>query len=339
MSKVIFETPTILDLNALTVFGLSAKPASHNPIGYFGTGLKYAMAILAREQCEVSIYIGLKEYKLQVKDNGFRGKMFQSIELVSDDERVQLPFTTELGKDWELWQAFRELYCNTIDENGSTYIDEKKVETYIGRTIISVASEEFAGIFEDRYNQVFLEDADTISTTGVQILPKESDYVYFRGIRVMKTDKPCLNTYNILSPVTLTEDRTAAYPFSVKSTIQDALREEENSKVLEQALNAGEERWESDFEYHVVDYVDVSEEFKIVASTSKNQKVKTAVYKISDEYKNQQRQEKENKIQAHFCHSLIQLLEKDLQEDFVKVAVDNKDELKEILEDHLQYSL
>lgn len=333
MTKVIFETPTILDLNALTVFGLSAKPASLNPIGYFGTGLKYAMAILAREECETTIHIGKKEYKLQVKDSGFRGKVFQAIELVSDDSRIQLPFTTELGKNWELWQAFRELYCNTIDESGSTYLGDADASE--GRTIISVESEEFASIFEDRYNQVFLEDADTYGISGVQIIAKESEYVYFRGIRVMKTDKPCLNTYNILSHVTLTEDRTAAYTFIVKDDIQRALRLEQNKEILENALNAGGEYWESQFSYDIYSHEDISETFKEVGEVSRNQVVKTAIYKTSDEYKKKQEEEKNNNKQQHFCSKLIEFLEKDLEFDFMDLVKANKYELVNILEEHL----
>lgn len=335
MTKVIFETPTILDLNALTVFGLSAKPASHNPIGYFGTGLKYAMAILAREQCDVTIYIGLKEYKLQVKDSGFRGKAFKSIELVSGNEKIQLPFTTELGKNWELWQAFRELYCNTIDENGSSYIEDREIVPSDNKTIISVASDEFVDIFEDRYNQVFLEDADTISTSGVQIIAKESDYVYFRGIRVMKLDKLSLNTYNILSHVTLTEDRTAAYEYSVKDTIQNALRLEANKDVLENALNCNDNYWESEFHYSIYDDEDTSNNFKEVATACSNQVVKSAVYKVSSEYKEAQEQEKQDNRDAHFCSDLIYYLKNDLELDFAKIAVKNKEELIEILEEHL----
>ncbi len=337
MTKVIFETPTILDLNALTVFGLSAKPASINPIGYFGTGLKYAMAILAREECKTSIFIGEKEYKLQVKDSGFRGKVFQAIELVSTDERVQLPFTTELGKNWELWQAFRELYCNTIDESGSTYIEEGKVTPSDSKTIISVESEEFADIFEDRYNQVFLEDADTYGTSGVQIIAKESEYVYFRGIRVMKTDKPCLNTYNILSHVTLTEDRTAAYEWNVKDTIQDALKLEENKDILENALNAGDNYFESEFQYNIYSHEEISETFKEVGKTCSNQKVKSTVHKTSDEYKEAQKQEAENKKQQHFCYQLITFLEDGLELDFAELAKENKADLIDILEEHLEY--
>lgn len=336
MTKVIFETPTTLDLNALTVFGLSAKPCSINPIGYFGTGLKYAMAILAREGCGVELFIGNDKYKLRVSDAGFRGKIFHSIELVGDKKTIQLPFTTELGKNWELWQAFRELYCNTLDESGTTYIDNN-IEPIENKTIITVENEEFVEIFEDRFNQVFLEDADTFSIDGVQIIAKESEYIYFRGVRVMKTDKPCLNTYNILSHVTLTEDRTAAYEWSVKDTIQEALKLEENKEVLENALNSSDTYWENSFDYYMESNSDISEAFKEVGSSSSNQKVKRDVYKTTDEYKQAQREEEEAKKKQHFSSKLIYFLENDLELDFTELAYINKEELITILKDHLEY--
>ena len=242
---------------------------------------------------------------------------------------------TELGKNWDLWQAFRELYCNTIDENGSIYTEDGDIEPIENKTIIEVDSEEFADIFEDRYNQVFLEDADTLSTSGVQIIAKPSDYIYYRGIRVFKTDKPCLNTYNILSHVTLTEDRTASSEWQIKDAIQDALKLEENSNILENALNCNENYFESDFNYYIYEEGDISESFKDVATNCSNQAVKSAVYKVSDEYRQKQEQEKQDNKEQHFCTDLIYYLKNDLYVDFNESCGKNKEELIEILENHL----
>ena len=37
---IVHRTPGLLDPQAITVMGLSAKPNSTSPIGQFGTGLK-----------------------------------------------------------------------------------------------------------------------------------------------------------------------------------------------------------------------------------------------------------------------------------------------------------
>ena len=44
--------------------GVSAKPNTKSPIGYFGTGLKYAMAALVRLGTQPVVWIGLISYPL-----------------------------------------------------------------------------------------------------------------------------------------------------------------------------------------------------------------------------------------------------------------------------------
>ena len=55
---IVHSTPGLIDLRAFTTFGVNSKPNSKNPIGYFGTGLKYAVAVLARHKCPVTVWIG-----------------------------------------------------------------------------------------------------------------------------------------------------------------------------------------------------------------------------------------------------------------------------------------
>jgi hypothetical protein len=53
--SVIFQNLGLIDLRAVQIMGLNAKE-SKNPIGQFGTGLKYAIAVLLRNNCSVSIF-------------------------------------------------------------------------------------------------------------------------------------------------------------------------------------------------------------------------------------------------------------------------------------------
>lgn len=56
-TQVIFRNKGIIDPRSITTFGVSSKD-SESAIGYFGTGLKYAIAILLREGCKIDIYTG-----------------------------------------------------------------------------------------------------------------------------------------------------------------------------------------------------------------------------------------------------------------------------------------
>ena len=101
--SVYFATPAPFDLKALKIMGLSVK-VKDNPIGYFGTGLKYAIAICLRNGCNVTLKTAGETYKFTYKEELFRGDPVNQIYM----NDVPLPFTLEYGKNWKLWMAFRE---------------------------------------------------------------------------------------------------------------------------------------------------------------------------------------------------------------------------------------
>lgn len=239
MENVVFRTSGIIDLRALTVFGCSAKPRTSSPIGYFGTGLKYAIAVLAREGIPVTIYRGM-DAPLEVKciDSDFRGTTFSSIFLGDN----QLPFTTELGKNWKLWQALRELESNTRDEDGSSYINCGDVIPEAGVTKIVVHGEAFreeydnlSDVFFDAYRVGELENIS--DTRGIEIYDVPSEHLYYNGIRVYTYNRPAKLTYNIITPIALTEDRTIQYWFQAEKLIAGALAELEKDDVLDRVLS------------------------------------------------------------------------------------------------------
>src|SRR3954471_10625130 len=100
---VVFETKGKLDLRSLTVFGLNAKPTTTSPIGFFGTGLKYAVAVLSRREIPFAIWIDGKKWVVE-KNSAmtFRDKDYEGLTLVSArsrlmvPRRINLPFTTQL---------------------------------------------------------------------------------------------------------------------------------------------------------------------------------------------------------------------------------------------------
>ena len=116
---ITFSNPGTFDLRSATLIGASAKQCEDS-IGLFGTGLKYAIAILLREQQKITIISQGEEssppttYTFTTKEISMRGKSF-SIICCNGEE---LSYTTEYGKKWELWQALRELYANCLDEGG-----------------------------------------------------------------------------------------------------------------------------------------------------------------------------------------------------------------------------
>lgn len=240
--SVVFKTPGKLDMRALTIFGMNAKPTTHTPIGFFGTGLKYAMAVLAREGLKVTIHTNDVMWEVKAQETNFRGKGFKTLQLIRHKRWLgtatrDLPYTTEHGKTWELWQAFRELYSNTLDEDGVAYIldhdtidDIQKDQTYI-----VVTGEKFVQEFLER-EKTFLPDGLREQTTKepVQVFDRPSDCIYYRGIRVHNFGKDVKSqlTYNILKPIDLTEDRTAKYTFQLAQCIEEHVQQTENEEHI-----------------------------------------------------------------------------------------------------------
>lgn len=252
---VIFNTPTLLDMRAITMFGMNSKPNTTNPIGYFGTGLKMAIATLVRNKIRVRIFVGHKEWEFGVKDIDFRDKEFQQIIARRRDSAfmawrtIELPFTTELAKNWELWMAFRELESNTRDENGITFAqthDDWDTMLSDHTTIVVGPSQKFAEVYEN-IDTIFLpEGSSEIShTEQLQILDAPSHYLYYRGMRVHKLSLPSVLTYNWRSPLSLTEDRTLKDEWSIPYWLVNHLVNLGDEALIEKIMHSTTDNWES----------------------------------------------------------------------------------------------
>src|SRR6185437_6468608 len=113
VATVVFENRGEIDPIAIRTFGVSVKE-SENPIGFFGTGLKYALAILLRTKHRITIQSGERVLHVGTREAVVRGERFDLITLDGEP----LGFTTQVGKTWAVWMAYRELYCNARDEGG-----------------------------------------------------------------------------------------------------------------------------------------------------------------------------------------------------------------------------
>lgn len=251
---VVFKTPGLIDIRAFTHFGVNSKPNSTNPIGYFGTGLKYAIAVLVRHKLRPVVWIGTTKYTFKATSKKFRDREFDFVIMIKEDHGINfsgilkkrqysLPFTTELGKNWELWQAFRELESNTRDESGETFILDPiaiKDEPYaVACTHIVVEGEKFVQEYLDR-DKTFLPEGLTMreGMDILQVFERPSQHVYYRGLRVMDLpeDEPSANTYNILREVELTEDRTVKHDFEVRDIIASYLTSRAPKSVVTRAF-------------------------------------------------------------------------------------------------------
>jgi len=244
MDYVVFKNKGELDMRAVRTFGMSAKE-NDNPIGYFGTGLKYAIAIALRNNCEFQILSGRHSYKLHSAKVSLRGKSFDNVMMNSEE----LAFTTELGKNWDMWQAFREVYCNCIDEGGETFLVDKIPRVEEGFTQI-VVDGAFVKHFHDRHEIVLPKMTVVASiTNNVEMCDVPSKHIYYRSVRVGDLDKKGLFTYNFTNGVTLTEDRTLNYQSYEIGMLKYTILGCKDKKIIRKALLAPADTLEMGLNY------------------------------------------------------------------------------------------
>lgn len=256
--SVVFKTKGKLDLRSITTFGLNAKPNSGHPIGYFGTGLKYAIAVLLKQAIFPVIYIDGKKWTFEVYESQFRDKLINEVYLVRNTfmpKKIKLPFTTDLGKNWKLWQAFRELYSNTIDEGGSTFVwsSDDPLQHDPGYTLIEIPGDEFVNEYQDR-EKTFLKDGLTLrdGSDSVQVFNAPSKHIYYRGIRIqdLPENEHSQLTYNILAPIELTEDRTAKSAWDIRYIIEGHIARSTDKEIIKKAVTAPAKSYERSFGYY-----------------------------------------------------------------------------------------
>ena len=257
---IVFKNDGVVPLEAFTTFGLSAKPGSTNPIGKFGTGLKYAVAITLRLGGTFTLWRDREEYVFYTKTIDFRGKEFAVVRMkkrVKGPKGIfspwsyhKLPFTTELGSHWKPWMAVRELEANCRDENGQSFIfsDDKYPPLRYGGTTIIITCPEMQEAFEN-IDEIFMPKKELVfETDTVRVYEGESDYVYYRGMRVTDLRKPSLYTYEMKS-VMLTEDRTSMYSFLDESNAHKALLGCEDRNVVDHILENFDDHWEEGMDW------------------------------------------------------------------------------------------
>lgn len=247
MSTIQFRNPGVIDVRSITTFGVSVKEGE-NPIGFFGTGLKYAIAVLLRTGHAVSVYAGPDCFSFGVRSEPVRGKQFDFVTMaVNDGEPQALGFTTELGKQWEVWMAYREIACNCIDEKG-TIEEVASIEAHGAGTTVAVTGEAFAEAYRNR-GRYILDDAPAFTIDSIEVRDRPGADFYYRGVRVHRWAQEGLYTYNCRSTQQLTEDRTLKSDYSVRHDIALAFLSCTNARVLERVLTADKQSLEGTLDF------------------------------------------------------------------------------------------
>lgn len=247
---ILFQNKGLIDKRAMNTFGLSVKNKD-NPIGMFGTGLKYAIAVLMRDAVPFRIFSGTEEIHFSTKEIDFRDEKVNMIYI--DDKEAG--FTTHFGKNWTQEEAFRELYSNCLDEKGTIALFEGGEDLYEEEfsydqhhTRIYVQSEEFSRLYRNK-GELFLDTPVFIQGPMADVHKGQSGFLYYRGVKALKLNRPSKYTYNILAQCDLTEDRTLKYNFQWLESIRLTILTAQDKEFLENILTASIDYMEEDLDF------------------------------------------------------------------------------------------
>lgn len=263
-NTVCFTNAGEIDAASITCFGVSVKEGD-SPIGFFGTGLKYAIAVLLRLKHKVTILSGDKCFEFGLRPKIVRGVEFSFVSMIEDGgDPVTLGFTTELGKQWEAWMAYREIACNCKDEGGHAFIPTSSAEIHSpGSTTVVVSGDEFYMAHGNRHHYLLETPAQMVSDS-VEIRNEGSCSFFYRGVRVQQMPRPGLFTYNSIGKMELTEDRTLKNQWEAEYTARRAILRSSDEAFIRTCVTADESTLEGGMDYHGWSIAPSSQFLKVV---------------------------------------------------------------------------
>lgn len=173
-----------LDIRLISLMGASTKRGMDGKIGKFGTGMKYSVAWLLRNNIDFKVFIGTREVKFTLVHEDINGKEFGIVCI----DGIQTSLTTSMGLDWMGWMIVREIFCNAKDEGEEIVLKSQgdNLAGVDGRTTFHIQLTGDIKETYDNWNQYFLDESTALqSDERFAIYPGQKNLrIYKHGILV-----------------------------------------------------------------------------------------------------------------------------------------------------------
>lgn len=245
---IYFANREPIDIAAIEVMGVNVK-YSASPIGHFGTGLKFAIATALRAGQSISLARPDGLWRFAPIPEIIRGRSFARVNLIEPSGAARpLAFTTDLGRDWQLWMAFRELESNCRDEEGAS--GNVLPEGPWG-TVFAIEGHAFEEVWKEREKVFLARDREPLwENENIQIFERtpadDPRSVFYRGVLAGALPRQGEFLYNVKGELVLTEDRTIQSMWSVAWWASEAIAQSAKPGLIRRALIAPKERWEAE---------------------------------------------------------------------------------------------
>jgi hypothetical protein len=255
MSYILIENKGEIHVDALTLMGGSTKRDDSSKLGRFGSGNKYAIASLLRNNIDFKIFSGEREIIITTKKHDYRGTELDKIFI--DGKETSL--TVQMGPDWEyLWMAIREWVQNSVDEGEMNIVSNiNNIEGREGKTRFYVKiNDEIQDVIDSWDNYFTFDRIDCIEDTKAgKIFPNlnqdDTLILFSRGIKCTNY-KGLKSLYNYDGNIEMNESRIIKHDWQGKEMISNCLSLATDKNVIFNVLkNAYNEKtyenvvWES----------------------------------------------------------------------------------------------
>lgn len=253
---ILIQNDGEIETNSFELIGASTKRGQSGKIGFFGSGLKYSIAYMMRNEIDFRIFSGAQELKFSTVPEVLKNQTFERICINGNPTS----YTVTMGPTWkEDWYVLREIYCNALDEGHCLVLkdvenvspSDGKTRIYIERTAkLEKVMECWDRYFADERTPLFEYPEVYTSSLGIsdgshaldykqplKVYTKTSGVLYRRGINVHEYGRRLFD-YDF-QYVDINEDRTAKSSGSLDYAFLDMMGQFIDEQWVKSVLGSG----------------------------------------------------------------------------------------------------
>lgn len=203
----------------LMLIGSSSKRDDQSKIGMFGSGWKYALAWLIRNDCTPNIFSGNNQIEVDYRASVHRNNPVRIITINGKETSL----TAEMGPQWTGWMAVREVVSNAIDEGNYQVTTEMNPlqQGEEGKTTVYIPMIKELREMMMSYDRYFAFDRepDAINSIGKIFLKtrRSECAIYRKDIRCYDNAEATFLDYSFHN-IRINESRLASF-YDIKSQV------------------------------------------------------------------------------------------------------------------------
>lgn len=187
-----------LDIRLVSLMGGTTKANDEFKIGQWGSGLKYTLAYLLKNNIAFKIFVGEEEVLVDTETEMIRDEAFEIITI----NGIRTSVTTNMGGNaWKPWTIIRELWCNALDEGGAVKQTTTETAGTSGTTTFFIQiTEEVKQVILD-WNKYFIHEHEALFESDTFRIYPGGDKLRFykQGVLIHENQSsaPALFSYDI----------------------------------------------------------------------------------------------------------------------------------------------